>query len=65
MCASSLSAQVRECARREEKETYGGGLACLGLGSELLAGRLATGGLAGGLLSTSHLEKFKKVLRVK
>ena len=35
-------------------KTYGGGLASLRLGSELLAGRLATGGLAGGLLSAGH-----------
>ena len=33
----------------------GGGLA-RGLGGELLAGRLASGGLAGGLLSTSHFD---------
>ena len=34
--------------------TYSGRLARLGLGSELLARRLATGGLAGGLLGASH-----------
>ena len=36
-----------------------------GFGGQLLARGLATGGLASGLLGTSHLENFKKVLRVK
>ena len=35
-------------------KTYGGSLTRLGLRSKLLAGRLATGGLAGGLLSAGH-----------
>ena len=36
----------------------GGGLAC-GLGGELLAGGFASGGLAGGLLGTSHFDDEK------
>ena len=34
-----------------------GGLARRGLGSELLTGRLATGGLAGSLLGTGHCDE--------
>ena len=36
------------------EKTYGGSLARLGLGSELLTRGLATSGLASGLLGTGH-----------
>ena len=40
--------------KREMRKTYGGGLARLRLGSELLTRGLATSGLASGLLSAGH-----------
>ena len=47
MASPSVEGEVVE-------KTYGGGLARLGLGSELLTRGLATSGLASGLLSAGH-----------
>ena len=48
-----LQTMLELIADKSESSTYGGGLA-RGLGSELLARGLATGGLAGGLLRAGH-----------
>ena len=44
-----------ELSADEQRRTYGGGGLPGGLGGELLAGRLATGGLARCLLGAGHV----------